>query len=138
MQNISQVSKIMFKQCCFNAFYKHWKNTLTICLKVHLLTRGIFHWGFPETLFHYGHCIQAVTVFHWFFLQPTQRTSLYYFRRINTMWFLPHLFCRHDLFTKNFVQYIFSSKQVCMTIIQETAINNGQKFCTKRELFADQ
>ena len=34
-----------------------------------------------------------------FFLQPTQRASLYYFRKIYTMWFLPHVFCHHDLFT---------------------------------------
>ena len=42
---------------------------------------------------------QPVSVFQWFFLDPTQRANLYYFRRVYTMWFLRHLFCRHDLFT---------------------------------------
>ena len=43
--------------------------------------------------------MQAVILFQWFFLQPTQWASLYYFRKIYTMWFLLHLFFRHDLFT---------------------------------------
>ena len=42
--------------------------------------------------------MQAIIVFQWLFLRPTQRISLYYFRRC-TMWFLLHLFFHHDFFT---------------------------------------
>ena len=38
-------------------------------------------------------------MFQWFFLQPTQQASLYYFRKTYSMWVLPHLFGHHDLFT---------------------------------------
>ena len=43
--------------------------------------------------------MQAVIVFQWFFLQSTQWVSLYYFRKMYTMWFLQHLFCCHNLLT---------------------------------------
>ena len=39
--------------------------------------------------------------------------------------------------SKDFEQYIFSSYGVRMTIVQETAIDNGLKFCTKRDLQID-
>ena len=97
---MSQVFKIVLKkmsQCCSNAFWKHWKNTLMICLKVILWTGDHVFCGFPDSPLWYGHYIQAVIMFQWFFLQPTQWASLYYFRRIYTMWLLPHLFCCHDL-----------------------------------------
>ena len=74
-------------------------NTSTICLEVILRTRDIVRWGFPDSPLWYGLYIEAVIVFQLFFLQPTQRASSYYFRRIYRMWFLSHLFCRHDLFT---------------------------------------
>ena len=60
-------------------------------------TRGFVCWGFTNSPFWYGRYIQAVIMFQGF-LQSTQRASLYYFRRIYTMWFLPHLFCHPDLF----------------------------------------
>ena len=34
-----------------------------------------------------------------YILKQTQQASLYCFRKIYKMWFLPHLFCCHDLFT---------------------------------------
>ena len=58
------------------------------------------------------------SVFQWFFVQPTQRVSLYYFRRIYTAWFLPPLFCRHDLFTLSFWQreiYLHIDKWICFS-----------------------
>ena len=70
-----------------------------IFFKVILWTRGIVRWAFSDSLFQHGCCIQAVIVFHWLFLQPTQQATLYYFGRIYTMWFLLHLFCHHELFT---------------------------------------
>ena len=60
-------------------------------------TRGFVCWDFTNSPFWYGRYIQAVIMFQGF-LQSTQRASLYYFRRIYTMWFLPHLFCHPDLF----------------------------------------
>ena len=133
-KNISQVARLRsnkFLKCCFNSLKKHWNNTSTICLKVILRTRGIVRWGCPNTPFRYGRYIQAVIVFHWFFQQPTQRASLYYFRGICTMissasfllsWFayLPKILCTTFLVPNKFA------------IAGETAINNGLKFCTKK------
>ena len=62
----------------------------------------------------------------------TQQTSLYYFRRIYTMWFLPHLFCRHDIPSKKFLV----PNKFTWQIAWETAINNGLKLCRKRDLSA--
>ena len=39
--------------------------------------------------------------------------------------------------TKHFAQNIFSSWQVCIIIAQETVINNGLKFCIKRDFSPD-
>ena len=114
---------------------KHRNNTSKLS-KVILRTRGTFRWGFPDIPLGYGCYTQAVIVFQWFFLQPTKRASLYYFRGICAMWFLPHLFCCHDLFT--FLFTIFSSYRVHLLIARETAINNGLKFCMRRDLYADQ
>ena len=80
-------------QCFLETLEKHF----AICLKVILWTRDNIFCGFPDSPLWYGHYIQAVIMFQGFFLQPTQRASLYYFRRIYTMWLLPHLFCCHDL-----------------------------------------
>ena len=68
-------------------------------LEVILRTTDIVRWVFLDSPLWYGLCIEAVTVFQLFFLQPTQRASSYYFRKIYRIWFLSHLFCRHDLFT---------------------------------------
>ena len=92
-------SKNILSQSCSNAFYKHWSNNLTICLKVILQNNDIACWSFSNSPLQYGYYIQTVIVFHWVFLLPTQWASLYYFMRIYTMWFLPHLFSRCDLFT---------------------------------------
>ena len=80
----------------------------------------------------------CVPVIFFFAIYPR---SLYYFRWVYTMWFLPHLFCRHELFTSQKKRmrrrYISSSQRVCVTIAEETARNNGMKFCTRRHLSAD-
>ena len=96
---MSHVCKIVLKKCLsvvpmlFGSIGK----TLCNLLKVILWTRDNVFCGFPDSPLWYGHYIQAVIMFQGFFLQPTQRASLYYFRRIYTMWLLPHLFCCHDL-----------------------------------------
>ena len=90
-RNIFQVRKIIFKEIVPVLFQYF--------LKVILQTRDIVRWRFPNTPFPYRHCIQAVIVFQWFFLQPTVQARLYYFRRICMMWCLPDLFCFHDVFT---------------------------------------
>ena len=110
-------------QSCFNAFYKHWSDNFTICLKVILQNNDIVRWCFSNSPFQYGYYIQTVIVFHWIFLLPTQWTSLYYFMRIHTMWFLPHFFSRCDLFTfKKFCRSlrwsIFSSLQAPWQLLE--------------------
>ena len=100
-QSILEMRRIahLHRSVHFTIPLKYWNNTSAICLKVILQTRGIVHLGFSDTLFQYGCCIQAVIVFQWFFLWPTQQASFYYFRRIYMVWYLPHFFCRHDMFT---------------------------------------
>ena len=107
-----------------------------LCLKVILRTRDIVRWRFPDSPLWYGRYIPAVFVFQWFFLQLTQRASLYYFRRLFTMWFLSHLFYPHELL-RMLRLYIFSSWWLRMKIAEEIARNNDMKVCTKRYLFVD-
>ena len=89
-----------------------------------LWTRDIVCWGFPDSPLWYRHYMQAVIVFQCFFCSLPSKL-VYYFRRIYTMWFLPHLFCHHDLFTfqKFFAWYMthFWFLVSPMTIIGETA-----------------
>ena len=78
----------------------------------HPIAIQMLHTSSRDSSLRYGYYIQAVLTLHcnsdatykqpcvsWFFLQPTEQASLFYFGRIFTMWFLPHLFCRHNLFT---------------------------------------
>ena len=100
-------------------------------LKVILQSRGIVRWGCPNTPFRYGRCIQAVIVFHWFFLQPTQRASLYYFRGICTMISSASFLLSWFAYFLKIVRNTFLVPNE-FAIAGETAINNGPKFCTKK------
>ena len=99
---------------------------MTICLKVILQTRDIACWGFPDSLLQYGCYIKTVIVLQWFFLQTTQRASLYYFSECDFCHILSAaIIC---LTCKNFKNF--------QTFAGYTSRNNGLKFCTKRDLFA--
>ena len=100
-KKMSQVCKIMFKQIVpmwFQCFLKALEWNFDNLFESNLWTRDIVCWGFPDSPLWYRHYMQAVIVFQCFFCSlPSE--LVYYFRRIYTMWFLPHLFCHHYLFT---------------------------------------
>ena len=110
-KNMSQVLKITIKQIV-PAMFQYFLKTLEFHLAAWITLQqflnlsnfcglGIFSVGGLLT----PRCntdaryIKAVIVFQWFFVNPTQRAGLYYFRRTYhtqyRMWFLS---CRHDLF----------------------------------------
>ena len=83
---VTSVKPVYLQGKCLSIFLeKHYNNTSTVCLKVITLTWDILCWRLPDSLFWYGCYIQALIVFQWFFLQPTQQASLNYFRGIYTM-----------------------------------------------------
>ena len=95
-ENIPQIAKARFKQIVSVLFQCFWK-----ALEWHFnnfFASNFADVGFPNSLLRYWCYIQVVIVYQWFFLQPTQQASLYYFKKIYTMWFLLHLFRYHDLF----------------------------------------
>ena len=92
-------------------------------------------WRFSESPLRCKCYIKAVIV-----LQPTQRASLYYFKRMYVMRFLPHLFCRHDSFT---LQKICGCVDDTFLVPNESHDNHCRdseknlQFCTKRDLFSN-
>ena len=130
-KNISQVIKITFKQVFPMLFQKHWNSISSICSKVILRTRSIVRWGCPNTPFWYGRCIQAVIVFHWLFLQPTQQASLHYFRRIWTMTSSASFLLSWFVYLSKILRNTFLVPKK-FAIARETEINNGLKCCSKK------
>ena len=85
-------------QCCSNAFEKYWNNNSTIFLKVISRTRDIVHWEYRDFPFQCGRYVQALIVFRWFFLQPTQQAKFASFQEdIHDFYII--FSCHHDLFT---------------------------------------
>ena len=99
---MSQVHKITFKkivsvlfQCFLKALEQHFDNLLENNLvgKGYCLL-GVSWLSFVIWMLHIKcHCVAMI------FSAAYQHATLYYFRRIYAIWFLWHLFCRHDLFT---------------------------------------
>ena len=102
-KTISQACKMMFKQivsllfqCCSNAFWKHWNNTLTICLKVILWTRALSVGGFrcDTDAAYNSHCVLMIFSAAY----PARQFFVLFQQDIHDV-ICTTLFCLHDLFT---------------------------------------
>ena len=95
--------------------FKGLKNTSKICLKEIFGTRNIVRWGYPNCPLRYRRYKQAFIVFQWLFCNLPIHLVFIIWGGYICVWFLPHLFCCHDLFT--FVKF-------CACVVDKFSVSN--------------